>query len=167
MDSTTRAGNTTAQGNLRDWWTAEDAQSLRGARRCIVEGYSGFSPVAGVHLNGKLTLGENAADNGGIHLAYMALMDSLAKHMAGKLDGFTPQQQFFLGFGQIWCENSTEQSARMQAATNPHSPGEFRANGVVAEYAGISAGVLMQSGRSRWFRPILAGSGKRLPGYFT
>jgi predicted metalloendopeptidase len=82
-------------------------------------------------VNGKLTLGENAADNGGIHLAYMALMDSLANHMAGKQDGFTPQQQFFLGFGQIWCENTTEQAARMQAATNPHSPGEFRANGVL------------------------------------
>ena len=118
-------------GNLRDWWTAEDAKAFEARADCIVKEYDGFSPAPDVHLNGKLTLGENAADNGGIHLAYMALMDSLAKHMEGKLDGFTPQQQFFLGFGQIWCENSTEQSARMQAATNPHSPGEFRANGVV------------------------------------
>ena len=84
-----------------------------------------------MHLNGKLTLGENAADNGGIRLAYMALMDSLANQTAGQQDGFTPQQQFFMGYGQIWCENTTEQSVRMQAATNPHSPGEFRANGVV------------------------------------
>ncbi|MGO4881466.1 MAG: M13 family metallopeptidase [Bryobacteraceae bacterium] len=118
-------------GNVRDWWTAEDAKAFEARADCIVKEYDGFSPAPDVHLKGKLTLGENAADNGGIHLAYMALMDSLAKHMEGKLDGFTPQQQFFLGFGQIWCENSTEQSARMQAATNPHSPGEFRANGVV------------------------------------
>ena len=98
---------------------------------CIVKEYGAFSPAPDAHLNGKLTLGENAADNGGIHLAYMALIDSLASHMAPKQDGFTPQQQFFLGFGQVWCENATEQAQRMQAATNPHSPGEFRANGVV------------------------------------
>lgn len=119
------------EGNLRDWWTAEDGKAFESRADCIAKEYSGFSPVPGVHVNGKLTLGENAADNGGIHLAYMALMDSLANHMIGKLDGFTPQQQFFLGYGQIWCENSTEQAARVQAATNPHSPGEFRANGVL------------------------------------
>jgi len=119
------------EGNVRDWWTPEDGKAFDARANCIVKEYNGFSPVPDAHVNGKLTLGENAADNGGIHLAYMALMDSLANHMAGKLDGFTPQQQFFLGYAQIWCENSTEQSARMQAATNPHSPGEFRANGVL------------------------------------
>jgi predicted metalloendopeptidase len=118
-------------GNVRDWWTPEDAKAFDARADCIVKEYDGFSPVPGVHLNGKLTLGENAADNGGIHLAYLALMDSLANHTAGKQDGFTPQQQFFLGFGQVWCDNTTEQSARVQAATNPHSPGEFRANGVL------------------------------------
>jgi len=118
-------------GNVRDWWTAEDGKAFDTRADCIVKEYDGFSPVPEVHLKGKLTLGENAADNGGIHLAYMALMDSLAKHTEGTLDGFTPQQQFFLGYGQVWCENTTEQAARMQAATNPHSPGEFRANGVV------------------------------------
>jgi putative endopeptidase len=119
------------QGNLRDWWTADDAKAFDSRADCIAKEYDGFSPVPDAHVNGKLTLGENAADNGGLHLAYMALTDSLVNHMAGKLDGFTPQQQLFLGFGQIWCENSTEQAARMQVATNPHSPGEFRANGVV------------------------------------
>jgi endothelin-converting enzyme/putative endopeptidase len=118
-------------GNVRDWWTAEDGKAFEARADCIAKEYNGFSPVVDVHVNGKLTLGENAADNGGIHLAYMALMDSLARHMAGKQDGFTPPQQFFLGYAQIWCENSTEQAARMQAATNPHSPGEFRTNGVL------------------------------------
>src|SRR5580700_1536294 len=122
-------------GNLRDWWTAEDGKAFETRAGCIAKEYSGFSPAPGANLNGKLTLGENSADNGGIRLAYMALMDSLASHMPGKTDGFTPQQQFFLGFGQIWCENTTEQSARMQAATNPHSPGEFRANGVLRNMA--------------------------------
>jgi predicted metalloendopeptidase len=119
------------EGNLRDWWTAEDGKAFETRAGCISKEYDGFSPVPGVSVNGKLTLGENAADNGGIRLAYTALMDSLASHMPGKQDGFTPQQQFFLGYAQIWCENSTEESARMQAATNPHSPGEFRTNGVL------------------------------------
>ncbi len=118
-------------GNLRDWWTPEDAKNFTGRADCVVNEYGGFSPVEGVKLNGKLTLGENAADNGGIHLAYMVLMDDLAKHTLPTKDGFTPQQQFFLGYAQIWCENTTEQSSRMQALTNPHSPGEFRVNGVV------------------------------------
>ncbi len=118
-------------GNLRDWWTADDAKAFESRADCIAKEYDGFNVAPGANVNGKLTLGENAADNGGVHLAYMALMDSLANHMAGKQDGFTPQQQFFLGFGQVWCENDTEQAVRMQVATNPHSPGEFRANGVV------------------------------------
>jgi putative endopeptidase len=118
-------------GNLRDWWTPEDAKAFETRADCISNEYGNFSPVAGVKLNGKLTLGENAADNGGIRLAYMALMDSLAGHVLEKKDGFTPQQQFFLGFAQIWCENSTEESSRVRAVTDPHSPGEFRVNGVV------------------------------------
>jgi predicted metalloendopeptidase len=119
------------EGNLREWWTPEDGKAFESRADCIAKEYSGFSPAPGVNLNGKLTLGENAADNGGMHLAYMALMDSLASHTIAKEDGFTPQQQFFLGFAQVWCENSTEQSARVSAATNPHSPGEFRTIGTV------------------------------------
>ena len=118
-------------GNLRDWWTAEDAKAFESRADCIAREYSNFSPVPGVKLNGKLTLGENAADNGGVRLAYMALMDILAGHVLEKTDGFTPPQQFFLGYAQIWCQNSTEQAARARAITDPHSPGEFRVNGVL------------------------------------
>ena len=119
------------EGNLRDWWTAADTKAFETRADCIANEYGGFSPASGVSLNGKLTLGENAADNGGIHLAYMALMDSLAGKVLPPKDGFTPQQQFFLGYAQVWCENVTEQSARLNALTDPHSPGEFRANGVL------------------------------------
>jgi putative endopeptidase len=119
------------EGNLRDWWTPADAKAFEARADCIAKEYSGFSPVPGVHLNGRLTLGENAADNGGIHLAYMALMNDLAGKVLPKEDGFTTQQQFFLGYAQIWCENTTEQAARLNAMTNPHSPGEFRVNGVL------------------------------------
>jgi putative endopeptidase len=119
------------QGNLRDWWTPEDAKAFETRADCIAKEYGNFSPAAGVKLNGKLTLGENAADNGGIHLAYMALMDTLAGRVLPKKDGFTPQQLFFMGYAQIWCENQTEESSRFNAQTNPHSPGEFRVNGVL------------------------------------
>jgi putative endopeptidase len=120
-------------GNLRDWWTSEDARNFETRAECVVNEYDHFSPVDGVNLNGKLTLGENAADNGGIHLAYMALMRDLAdKTMPdAKLDGFTPEQQFFLAYAQVWCENATDASSRVRAATDPHSPGQFRANGVL------------------------------------
>jgi putative endopeptidase len=118
-------------GNLRDWWSVADAKAFESRADCIAKEYSSFSPVPGVNLNGKLTLGENAADNGGIHLAYMALMDSLAGRVLPKKEGFTPQQEFFLGYAQIWCENTTEQASRLSAATNPHSPGQFRVNGVL------------------------------------
>ena len=120
-------------GDLRDWWTPEDAKNFTSRADCIVKEYGSFSPVDGVKLKGDLTLGENAADNGGIHLAYMALMDSLAAKVLSseEKDGFTPQQRFFLGFAQVWCENTTDANARLRAVTDPHSPGQFRVNGVV------------------------------------
>jgi endothelin-converting enzyme/putative endopeptidase len=119
-------------GNLRDWWTPEDAANFTERADCIVNEYNGFSPVDGVKLNGRLTLGENAADNGGIQLAYAALMHDLANHVLPKTaDGFTQEQLFFLGYAQIWCQNTTDAQARRLAITNSHSPGEFRVNGVV------------------------------------
>jgi putative endopeptidase len=122
-----------AGGNLRDWWTPQDAKNFDTRAECVVNEYEKFSPVDGVNLKGKLTLGENAADNGGIQLAYMALMRNLADKTIpeAKSDGFTPQQQFFLGFAQVWCENTTDANARVRAMTDPHSPGQFRTNGVV------------------------------------
>jgi putative endopeptidase len=120
-----------AQGNLRDWWTPEDAKEFEKRAECFIKEYSAFTPVDDVHLNGKLTLGENTADNGGIHLAFMALMKSLEAKPQPKIDGFTPQQRFFLGWGQIYCENVRPERARMLAQTNPHSPGRDRVNGVL------------------------------------
>ncbi len=123
-----------ADGNLKDWWQKEDEERFTKLADCTVNEYGGFSPVTGVELNGKLTLGENTADNGGIRLAYMALMDDLAKKsipVSQKNDGYTQAQQFFLGFAQDWCENTTPETARFLAQTDPHSPGRFRTNGVV------------------------------------
>ncbi len=119
-------------GNLREWWTEEDAKNFEKRAECISDEYSKFSPVDGVNLNGKLTLGENAADNGGIHLAYTALMRELAeKTLPKKVDGYTQEQLFFLGYAQVWCQNTSEAYSRRAAITDPHSPGQFRVNGVV------------------------------------
>ena len=120
-----------ADGNLRNWWTPEDAAEFEKRAECFIKEYSAFTPVGGVHLNGKLTLGENTADNGGVHLAFMALMKSLDGHPQPKIDGFTPQQRFFLGYGQVWCQNVRPEAARFRAQTDPHSDGRDRVNGVV------------------------------------
>ena len=119
------------EGNLKDWWTASDATNFKNRAQCIVDEYSGFVASGDVKENGRLTLGENGADNGGLRLAYMALMDSLAEHTLPAKDGFTPEQRFFLAWGQIWCQNVTDAAARLQALTNPHSLGRYRVNGVV------------------------------------
>lgn len=119
------------KGNLRDWWTERDAKEFEKRAGCIADEYSGFTAVDDLHLNGKLTLGENTADNGGVRIAYMALMNTLAGKTVPKIDGFTPAQRLFLGWGQIWCESNTPEIARLMAQTNPHSPGEYRVNGVL------------------------------------
>lgn len=123
-----------ADGNLKDWWQKADEERFKKLADCFVEEYGKFEAAPGVYQNGKLTLGENTADNGGIRLAYMALMDTLAKRQVSpstKVDGYTQPQQFFLGFGQVWCDNMRPQFARLLAQTDPHSLDEFRVNGVV------------------------------------
>ncbi len=119
------------QGNLRDWWTAQDAKEFEKRAECFINEYSKFTAVDDVHINGKLTLGENTADNGGVRLAFMALMDSLKGKPQTKIDGFTPQQRFFLNWGQIWCQNVRPETARLRAQVDTHSPGNDRVNGVV------------------------------------
>ena len=117
-------------GNLRDWWTAADGAEFEKRAACVANEYSGFTAVDDVHVNGRLTLGENTADNGGLRVAYMALEDTL-QGKKEDMDGFTPEQRFFLGFAQVWCENSAPQAARNQALTDPHSPGRYRVNGTL------------------------------------
>lgn len=124
-----------AGGNLRDWWQKADAQQFEKLSQCFVDEYGHFVAAPGVNLNGKLTLGENTADNGGIHLAYYALLDDLAKKgvaLSAKQDGYSQAQQFFLGYAQIWCQNMRPEEARLLAQTDPHSLGQARTNGVVS-----------------------------------
>jgi predicted metalloendopeptidase len=122
-----------ADGNLRDWWTAQDAAEFEKRTACLVDVYAGFTWKGDVRLNGKLTLGENAADGGGVRVGYGAMKD-LYKNDDAKLDGLTPEQRFFLGFAQVWCENMSAEEARNRALTDPHSPGRFRVNGTFQNF---------------------------------
>jgi len=119
-----------AAGNLHDWWTADDAKKFEERAACVADEYASFTVAPGVHINGKLTLGENTADNGGVRVALMALLNTIGNRTA-TVDGFTPEQRFFLAFGQVWCENEREEELRLLVQTNPHAPGEFRVLGVV------------------------------------
>jgi len=123
-----------AQGNVHDWWTPEDAKQFETRAKCIEQEYSTFTPIADVHLNGALTLGENTADSGGLRLAYMALLDTLSKNGKAdeKVDGYTPVQRFFFSFAKTFCSNETPQLLRANVASNPHSPPRFRVNGVLS-----------------------------------
>lgn len=122
-------------GNLRDWWEPADLAEFQKRGNCLADEYSKFVATDDVHLDGRLTLGENSADNGGVRISYMALMKRLEGTNPPPIDGFTPEQRFFLGYAQIWCQNVTPQAARLRAKTDPHSPGEYRVNGVVVNSA--------------------------------
>lgn len=113
-------------GNMQDWWTADDAKAFEGRAQCFVDQYGAYEPLPGVKLNGKLTLGENTADNGGLLVAGMAVDKQGAKEA---WNGFTPRQLLYLGFAQIWCQNRTEQVARMLAQVDPHSSARERVIG--------------------------------------
>ena len=121
-----------ADGNLRNWWTPQDKEQFDKLEQCFVNEYDGFVPVDDVHIKGKLTLGENTADNGGLRISHMALLDVLAATPEGTVEGFTPDQRFFLGYAQIWCANQTPETLRLQALTNEHSAPQYRVNGVVS-----------------------------------
>jgi putative endopeptidase len=122
-------------GNVVEWQTPADRKAFTERTDCEVKEYGSFETVPGVKLNGQLTLGENTADNGGLRLAYLALMNTLGKEAAPpEIDGYSPSQRFFLAFGQVWCENVREQSARNSALVDPHSPGRWRTNGAVQNF---------------------------------
>jgi putative endopeptidase len=124
-------------GNVRNWWTPADRSAFDQRTDCEVKEYGSFEPVPDVHLNGKLTLGENTADNGGIRIAWQALLATLAqqgKSIDDKIDGYTEAQRYFISFAQVWCENRSDAYSRVAAKTDPHSPGRFRANGTVQNF---------------------------------
>jgi putative endopeptidase len=121
-----------AHGNLRDWWTAEDGKEFEKRASCISDQYSSYTVIDDIKINGKLTLGEDVADLGGLLLAYMAWKDDTKNQRLEPLDDLTPDQRFFVGYGQSWCGQTRDETKRMRATVDPHSPEKYRTNGVVS-----------------------------------
>ncbi|SNT25271.1 endothelin-converting enzyme/putative endopeptidase [Granulicella rosea] len=133
------------KGNLSDWWTAADTKGFEARTDCLVKEYDGFTavkdPTGDVKVNGKLTLGENTADNGGLVLAYMAYLEHAKKtgvDLTAKVDGFTAPQRFYIGYAQGWCENSRPEQVRSQVLADPHAPDHIRVNGAIVNQPGFA-----------------------------
>jgi putative endopeptidase len=125
-----------ANGNLRDWWSKKSADEYNKRRKAVVAQYNAYEALPGLHVNGELTQGENIADIGGIKLAYAALQKALAKHpeeRTKKIDGFTPEQRFFLSFAAIWRSKIRDADQKLRLNTDPHSPAHFRVDGPLSD----------------------------------
>ncbi len=120
-----------AAGNLKDWWTANDAKAFNERAQCVVDQYAKYVVVDEVHINSRLTLGEDLADLGGLILAHMAWRAETGTRALASQDGLTPEQRFFVGYAQWACENVRPESLRLHAKTDPHSPGRYRVNGLI------------------------------------
>jgi predicted metalloendopeptidase len=140
-------------GTLRDWWTADDDAQFQGRSSRLVDQYAAFSPLAGTNVNGKLTLGENIGDLSGLTVAYKAYRRSLAGREAPVLDGFTGDQRFFIGWGQIWPRKFREEELRKRLLTDPHSPTEYRVNGVVSNMPQFDASFDVRPGDRLYLAP--------------
>jgi len=120
-----------AKGNLKDWWTKDDREKFDQRTKCVDDQYSSYVAVDDLHVNGKLTLGENVADLGGEIFAFMAWQSKTKDMNLQSVDGLTPEQRFFVGFAQWDCANERPDDLRVRVATDPHSPAKYRINGVV------------------------------------
>lgn len=138
-----------ARGNLSDWWTAADTTAFEKKTDCLVDEYGKFVPVDDVHVNGRLTLGENTADNGGLVLAFLAYQDrARQEHLdtTAKVDGYTGPQRFYISFAQNWCSNDRPESLRTGVLTDPHSPDQFRTNGPIVNQPGFAGAFSCKAG---------------------
>jgi len=138
-----------ALGNLSDWWSPEDTKKFEAKASCLVNEYGGFTAVDDVKVNGKLTLGENTADNGGLVLAYMAYLARAQRDgldVNAKVGGYTGPQRFYISFAQNWCENARPEQVRTQVLTDPHSPNHFRANGAIVNQPGFAGAFSCKKG---------------------
>ena len=118
-------------GNLKNWWTEADKKNFNERTQVMRRFFDNIEVLPGLKANGQLTLGENIADHGGLNIAYQALQNAMKEHPLGKVDGFTPEQRFFLSYGLIWANNTREEQLRQQVKTDPHSPARWRVNGAL------------------------------------
>ena len=141
------------KGNLRDWWTKEDHEKFAAKTSVLIKQYSAFSPLPGYNVNGELTLGENIADNSGLAIAYKAYKLSLNGIPAPVLKGLTGDQRFFTGFAQVWRGKMRDQATIVRIKTDPHSPGEFRANGTLRNMPGFYQSFGVKEGDKMYLPP--------------
>jgi predicted metalloendopeptidase len=144
-----------ADGNLNDWWTPADAAAFETRAQKLVDQYSAYEPLPGLHVNGRLTLGENIADLGGTTIAYEALQRALARDPSQrkKIDGLTPEQRFFLSFAQVWRVNIREAALRRSITVDVHSPGQFRAIGPSVNMREFFDAFAIKEGAPMWRSP--------------
>ena len=140
-------------GNLRDWWTKEDRANFKAKTDALVKQYDGYSPIKGYHVNGSLTLGENIADNSGVAIAYKAYKLSLGGKEAPVIDGLTGDQRFYMGFAQVWRSKTRDEQQIMLIKTDPHSPGQFRANGTMVNQPGFYEAFGVKPGDQMYVAP--------------
>jgi predicted metalloendopeptidase len=141
------------KGVLRDWWTKEDADKFVARADMLVKQYDAFSPIPGMNVNGKLTLGENIGDLSGLAVAYKAYQLALDGKTAPVLDGFTGDQRFFIGWGQIWARKYREDELRKRLKTDPHSPSEYRANGILRNMPAFQQAFDVKAGDQLYLPP--------------
>ena len=149
-----------AQGNLRNWWSAADLEKFKRGTGLVASQFDSYTVLDSVHVNGKLTLGENLADLGGLSISYAALEKALTeKGRPANIDGFTPEQRFFLAWAQIWRANTTPEATRLRINTDPHSPGQWRANGPISNMPQFAAAFGCKPGdpmvRPESVRPVI------------
>jgi hypothetical protein len=148
-----------AQGNLKDWWTKDDAKNFSSRAQCIVDQYAQYAIVDDIKINSKLTEGEDIADLGGLILARMAWKAQTKNEDLASRNGLSPEQRFFVGYAQWACENVRPEKLRESAITDPHSPGKYRVNGLVVNMDSRKPSAARQA--NRWSVKIAAASGSR------
>jgi putative endopeptidase len=144
-----------AEGNLTDWWTPADAKAFEARAQKLVDQYGSYEALPGLHVNGRLTLGENIADLGGVSLAYEALQRSLKGKERKLVDGFTPEQRFFLSWSQIWRTSIRDNEQKRRVEIDPHSPGRFRSIGPLVNLQPFYEAFGIKAGDRMWQAPDL------------
>jgi len=141
------------KGNMQNWWTADDAAKFKLKTGGVVNQYNGFTMFDSLHVKGDLTLGENIADIGGLAIAYDAFKMTKQGQSNEKIDGFTPDQRFFLGFAQVWRLKDRDESMRMRLNVDPHSPEMFRVNGPLSNFDPFYAAFNVKEGNKLYIKP--------------
>ena len=146
-----------AEGNLSDWWTEKDTKEFDSRTQKVVDEYDAFQPLPGLHVNGKLTLGENIADLGGVSIGYDAMERVLKKDPSKRknVDGLTPEQRFFLSFAQLWRTNIRDAEQKRLITVDPHSPGKFRSVGPLENFQEFYDAFGIKAGDPMWRAPEL------------